>query len=540
MRALTGWMRRLAFQRTVREPSPPCWERAETKDTLTTNNFMENAAALLLGSALSSRQLLANALFGIPAEGFLKLSAGQYDPGRAGGFNQGEEIETNTPTNPWDFVLTLEGAAAWAGGLYRRQGVSYRSFLCSPFTVRATLAGYGSAAGKDGDAARAEIWTPTWNQPARYAEIKAMLREGRASLEIRPARTGLEFAQAACGLGVDRGISGFVRYSLLKRRGDSYVALPTGEFPVGNRTETDLIRELSGVLEDVDQNVRDKPILYGSLRRQVDDAIFTTLLKGGSENLREALRAFGRLHRYLLLTEKPARLNSRLSTRWIDQCGDSPELRTAAALAWMHDAAVGALRRNLTRADKQFAWFGRALPDRMISVLDRRLLVAQREGIESNPLASAYRASLRDVGRFIEGMIDDDILEDLVFALLLTDWSGYKQMPTEYAETDIWPAYALLKHLFLDNTVTTHGEKLDLCADRRITGLLSGGHIADSCRIAIQRLRIAGLPVPDVEHRDNLDGRRLGAALLIPVSWADAVGSLRRAALRRSEAAELA
>jgi len=29
-------------------------------------------------------------------------------------------------------------------------------------------------------------------------------------------------------LGVDRGIAGFMRYSLLKRRGDSYVALASG------------------------------------------------------------------------------------------------------------------------------------------------------------------------------------------------------------------------------------------------------------------------------------------------------------------------
>src|ERR1017187_644064 len=166
-----------------------------------TNNFMEYVAELLIApdGKTPVAALLRNALFGASTGGLQQSSVGQYDPGRAGGFNQSQGITSGDfPSNPWNFVLTLEGAVAWAAGLYRRQGVGFRSFLCSPFTVKPTPVGYGSASGKDGELARAEIWAPIWDTPIRYVELRALLREGRAAVNGRPAQNGLEFAQAAC------------------------------------------------------------------------------------------------------------------------------------------------------------------------------------------------------------------------------------------------------------------------------------------------------------------------------------------------------
>ena len=224
--------------------------------------------------------LLWNALFGSATVGLQPGAVGQYDPGRAGGFNQGQGVETaDFPSNPWNFVLTLEGAVAWAAGLYRRQGIAFRSFLCSPFTVKSTPVGYGSAAAKDADSARAEIWAPIWERRATYADLKTLLREGRASVDGRPAQNGLEFAEAACMLGVDRGIAGFMRFSLLKRRGDSYIALPVGRFEVKNRSESDLVRELNAVLEAVDRQTKSPPAEFASLRRQVEEGMYNVLLR---------------------------------------------------------------------------------------------------------------------------------------------------------------------------------------------------------------------------------------------------------------------
>ncbi len=138
-----------------------------------TNNFMANVAGLLLGANRNSaRELLEHALFDAPTTALKDIAVGQYDPGRAGGFNQGQGIEAAAAANPWNAVLTIEGAIAWAGGIYRKQGISYRSLLCSPFTVRPAAVGYGSASDKDATLARAEIWTPLWERPARYARAR--------------------------------------------------------------------------------------------------------------------------------------------------------------------------------------------------------------------------------------------------------------------------------------------------------------------------------------------------------------------------------
>jgi CRISPR-associated protein Csx17 len=225
-----------------------------------TNNFMSRIATLLIQpqSSLHAGELLANALFACRTTSLQKDAAGQFDPGRAGGANQGPGIEHKSTINPWDLVLTLEGAVAWASGIYRRQGPSYRTILCSPFTVKATKTGYGSASEKDD--ARAEVWAPLWRGHIRYAELKTLLREGRATVEGRPATTALEFAEAVCSLGVDRGIDRFVRYSLLKRRGDSYVALPTGTFTARYRSEADLIRNFRTFFEDFTRAASDHRI----------------------------------------------------------------------------------------------------------------------------------------------------------------------------------------------------------------------------------------------------------------------------------------
>ena len=180
-----------------------------------TNNFMSRIAALLVSPDRKTpvRELLTNAVLGRPASGLQKGAAGQYDPGRAGGPNQGPGIEADAQTNPWNLVLTLEGAVAWASGLYRRQGVQYGSFLCSPFTVKSTEVGYGSASSKpEAREARAEIWTPLWTRSVLYGELRVLLREGRADISARPARNTLEFAVAVASLGTDRGIDRFVHF----------------------------------------------------------------------------------------------------------------------------------------------------------------------------------------------------------------------------------------------------------------------------------------------------------------------------------------
>lgn len=106
-----------------------------------TNAFMRRIAKLLLAPnhAVSSGELLRHALIGTPSEGLSIEPVGQHDPGRAGGFDQGPGIEQKKfPTNPWAFILALEGSPVWASGVVRRQGISTRA--CFPAHSRSGLA----------------------------------------------------------------------------------------------------------------------------------------------------------------------------------------------------------------------------------------------------------------------------------------------------------------------------------------------------------------------------------------------------------------
>ncbi len=487
-----------------------------------TNNFMERLATLLIAPDKKTpvSELLEGSLFASETGGLHPAAVGQFDPGRTGGFNQGQGIDTpDIPVNPWDFVLTVEGAVAWASGLYRRQGVRFgtRSLLCSPFTVSASNVGYGSASGKDD--ARAEIWTPVWSRPACYSELKTLLREGRASLDDRPAETGIQFAEAACSLGVDRGIDKFVRYNLLKRRGDSYIAMPAGVFPTGYRSQSDQIRELRPLLARIDSSKI--PAGAESLRRAIDAAIYEALLHedGKAARLRELMASLGRFLRWVGRTGASIYFRAELSANdWIRGCGATREVRIAAALASIYDRETGAIRDNLFMSASKFAWTGRSLPERMASVLEKRMRVAEAEQSQQNPFGAGYALHPGDATLFIEGSIEDNLVEDLLFAFTCLNWKDYRPVPSEES-AEVLPVYAVLKCLFLPHSVLANGEKVQIRTDSRILPLLSAGRIEDAANIAVHRLRIAGLNPLRIHYQGGMDARRLAASLLIPVRY---------------------
>jgi CRISPR-associated protein Csx17 len=495
-----------------------------------TNNFLENLTRLLItpDKKIPVRGLLEHALFGTLTTGLQTIPVGQYDPGRAGGFNQGNGISGESTANPWNAVLTVEGAIAWAGGIYRKQGVSYRSFLCSPFTVKASATGYGSAAGKDEATARAEIWTPIWENAALYEEIRALLREGRAAVNGKPAQSGLEFAEAAALLGVDRAISAFVRYSVVKRRGDSYIALPNGKFPVQYRSTADRIRELSPLKEQAQSLAKgsqsEVPNSWPPLVRALEEAMFQALLHGNEQLLIQVAGAFGALCRWLLLRGKSVNWQGRLSAGWIEQCTKvCSEARIAAALAGIGSENSKGLLDNVTPGRTGFSWIGRDLPARMLATLRRRTLDHQQ--LDRGPFWSKTPASVNDVVAFLEYRTNDELIENLIFAFIFAKpaklGGTYEQSDTAYRR---WPAYCMLKQLFAPEThrgIDTGAGKIQLRPALSITALIAANRVKDAVEAAIRRLRISGLePLLD-SGWDFEDGARLGAALLIPIFGSD-------------------
>ena len=73
--------------------------------------------------------LIDSALFGTPTAGLSSTAVGQFAPGAAGGPNATTGYSSGSEVNPWDFVLMLEGATAFAGTTTRPVPVSVRASL---------------------------------------------------------------------------------------------------------------------------------------------------------------------------------------------------------------------------------------------------------------------------------------------------------------------------------------------------------------------------------------------------------------------------
>jgi len=511
-----------------------------------TNAFMDNIRQLLIDASKPAepKELLKNALFGDNVEGYSDLSVGQFDPGRAGGYNQGFGIEQKDfPTNPWNFVLTLEGAIIWSSSIGRRDAVERKGLLKSPFTVKAKAVGYLST--KDEDAARAELWTPLWQRLLGIKELRAFIGEGRSDVGRKRAGNTIEFAEAISSLGVDRGVTEFVRYDLLKRRGDNYIALPAGRFPVTYRRESDLINELDQILQRLDIHLSktfDKmvPAEFVSARHRIDQAMYEVLLHGGTTKIKYLVAAIGQMEQLLAKgnqtkSASPSHPFFGLSPRWIAAADDGTlEIRIAAALASIKATDdVGSIRTNLEHGDPtkpdQTAWTGNNFSARLASVLTRRMMDAKRLSCTSNPLDAVISLVPEDIASFIEGDTNDNLVQDLLFGLMWIKWSDYKEtkemeiklrkrwmMPVN--ERIVQRSWALIKLLFLPHDIRREGyEPVRVKPESSIIPLIRAGRITDACDIARKRLYSSGfLPVKAI-FPNTINGERIAAALLIPV-----------------------
>lgn len=488
-----------------------------------TNNFMCRIVELLLSTNASSRSLLRNALMGELASGFVQSPVGQYDPGRAGGYNQGPGIEhKDVPINSWSFILAIEGAVIWAAGLARRQGVGLARHAVSPFTVLPSVVGYGSAADSDSTAARAEIWMPLWSQPASLEEIRLLLREGRAEIGRRQATDGLQFAEAVSRLGVDRGIDAFARYSLLKRRGDSFVALPATRFPVRHRADADLLQDLDPYLDTVERILSPIPARLQAARRDIERTRYQFTLQGSPESFRRVAAALGRHFDLTLRSLKPddrKRIVATLHPRWLiagdDPANPSIEVRIAASLASIQSP------RPLASYLVPEIWTGSSLPARLVAALQRRLRDAAAEGWTNRHLAGRIPLHAADIAAFIEGTLNDSHVEHLLYAFALLDWkrdTEIERWSGPVAHRPIPRAWALLKHVFPSGPLSLDGEEVEIRPEPRIVPLLAAGRVRDASEIARRRLEAAGGKPFLAEMLDDPErAPRIAAALLIPV-----------------------
>jgi CRISPR-associated protein Csx17 len=504
------------------------------------NNFMQRLAELFIGGdEKKTRSLFRSSVFGEVTPGLIAAKIGYYDPGRAGGFNQGMEIETTDfKINPWDYILALEGSLLLAGAVVRRYQSDGFTSLTTPFTVKFSPVGFSSS--EHGEAGRSETWLPIWRNPASYAEVKYVFSEGRSLVGRKMARTGVDFSRAVSTLGVDRGIDAFERYTFLKRRGDSYVALPAGRIPVRYRHGLDLLNELDALFVALDSFLRrfkNVTATYSSARRRIDEFIFSCTQHADPIHFGSLVRALGRMEQLIAFRDRsldPAlnRPLSGLSPRWIMHCDDGkPEVRIAAALAAVHSTGeVGPLRSNMAGVDPwrpwswdqgkgQQHWYGSNLYERLAGVLNRRLMEGQRTSAKRTPVESFIALSPYDVMPFLLGGLDDRKLEELLWGFSLISWNkaGVKEIKKRWDRPVDLPVlsrtWCLLKLLHTPHEV----QKKNIRRETRIAHLLQAGRVQEACSQAMHRLRVSGLKPFIVSYEEKLDPTRLAASMLITV-----------------------
>jgi CRISPR-associated protein Csx17 len=528
-----------------------------------TNNFFQRLADAIpfkKGTLPSgSAGWLASALFADDPEltALGKAAVGQFNPGGIGGANgvQGD-FEAGSRVNPWDFILMIEGTLLFAGSVARRLGANAAARVVFPFTVSSVAVGYGSAAASEEttDGSRAELWLPLWNELAGLPEVRQLFAEGRAQVGRRQARNAVEFALAACMLGVSRGVQEFARYGFLKRNGLAFLAAPLGRVAVTPRPAARLLDDppLTDWIDRLRSAFRDKdktPARYQSALRNIDRAMFEFAVRSQTDETADTpaliriLRALGRAERTLAGGLKFCKDNyihplNGLNPQWLFEAapeGDAGrEFRLAAALASVmaeKRKPVGPLRAHLEEVEQKrrrvdwkpgstsAVWTNRTPSVNLAAVLVRRWMESERAGTKGLALRARVFAPLADVVAFLHGQTDDELLADLLWALIGLKWNA-EAFPRPQSRVPLVvpppPEFSLIRLVL---------RPVRLAIENRPDGELSWRAVQDREQAALVTTPSAGpfqrLSRGNLSRAVAFAARRLWSDRLVPFGWAN-------------------
>lgn len=553
-------------------------------------NHMERVRDVLGLEAKSDKQRtdwLEASLFEAATPRLPKGKISQFDPGQAGENKSDPLGEADVSiVNPWDYVLCLEGALLFASSPARRLGMDGRGRSAIPFTVDVTPVGFQTS--EEESSGSAEIWTPLWERPITLPELERLIGEGRSQWGRRgrrQARTGLDFVRAAASLGVDRGISAFVRHAVVERFGQSKLIVPVGRVEVRAKPEVSVLRDIDGWVNRI-RWARERPAAITAALHRLDAAQYEVAVRGGADRLNTVLGALADLEAAVgVATTFRERRNIRrpvpmlAAESWLRHLDDgTPEFRIAAGFASQRDRRFG---RELTQVERArsalatllrpvelgsagygLAWTGRAptapglgvrpLVDVLLDAHRGRVLAAlamrnERGDREGPGLRSAFEEGrwcrVSDVARFVAGELDDERIGRLMRGLLLLDWmSAPKAIEADREEPSPSvppPAWMLLVPFFLGRTLrVADGLEVELDPEPSWVWMLGAGRVAEVVSRALLRLRMARLEPLVLDAAAvgrSADGKRLAAALLLPLSLSGVRSLLETVAVHRIE-----
>lgn len=439
-----------------------------------------------------SYRRLRTALFGEPSVQSRQADAagGLYSPALVEAPNIGQTFVASPKkrTNPWDFILTMEGLVVWASAATRRSEVIRKEHPAFPFYCESAVGGSMTVgplelSGQSEGKSRGEVWSPIWTRPSSFQEIDRLFVEGRITQGERPATRATQFALAVSSFGLERGIKSFYRTALLERGGSgdqtTTLAVSLGVMPARRAKGIDLAMEFGPFMDQVGELLQHHPNQPKRLvlaRCQLEQAIFDFAAQPSNQTLDprvslNLLISVGNLQRELGITLGRVKykigqgLRSRevnpihnLSNRWLfgDRKAEessptddgSREYRLARAVAGiaLWSEAVEAIRANLLpvirqgnswqwdKTSRSAVWArGVSLCGNLAAVLHRRLIDSTRGTGNGLPLWSGYGARFSDLLALLNREIDEERLTSLIHALALIDGGRW-----ETERIDIW------------------------------------------------------------------------------------------------------
>lgn len=490
---------------------------------------------------------------------------GHFSPEALGGANASTGFEADATTNPWDYLLLLEGTLYFGSACAKKLESNDAASLVFPFCVRPTGVGYASSTlnderkSKKAKRSPVEMWFPLWERPTGSSELQQIFSEGRVQIGRRTVGSGIDFARAVTTLGTDRGISSFQRFGFLERNGPTLFAAPLGRFRVRFSSSVEsLLSPIDGWLDRFRHvaSSANAPTRAGRALRQLQSAIFELCQRGRRCHVQDVLIALGQGEAAVALSPKLRDHKEKtyvsplpqLSSKWLAEAyvgSQDVEFRLAAALAgigWRKEDKVGPFRRhiepidpntwhspwpkwNKSADDPSLVWGGGSLVQNMLGVLNRRMIDAVGYGKQSGadellfPGKGRCYASLGDIAAFIGGGVDDRRIELLLRGLILVNWhdSGIFEAIQQFRglrEPMPDAGYALLKLCHVPHKIAGKAVRLTPAITRRA----SSGDLTEATRLAATRLNASGLPpAVDLVHGRGEHARRITAALLFPV-----------------------
>jgi len=426
--------------------------------------------------------------------------------------------ESDALGNPWDLVLAVTGSMVFAAGATRRLGAGRGA--AAPFTMRPTGAGYGSAV--SGEKGRDELWMPTWDRPASLVEVRALLREGRVQLGRRDAVTALDAARAAGALGVARGLTGFERFAILERAGQSNLTVPAGRVEVRPNPAVEALATLDPWLGRMVRRAGgDLPAGQRAAIRALEQAAFALASEGTAARAARLLAAVGAVEVACAVGQvegiSPVRAKAG---PWLELLCDGADVETRLAIAFASladpDAPAQALRAPLVGAHARYAVDDHAtareapIVTQLASIHERRALA----GVPTPPFGLPARLS--DLERLVRGHLDERRMASLLRGLVVLDWRGVRAPKGQAGVQCVDP---VLAHLVLAFHDPRREHELRLTPRADWPARLRANRVRDVVAEVHLRLRLGGL-TPIAAASDlvvpaaTASGERLAAALL--------------------------